>query len=542
MKPARPSTRAFRRAPSSCKICHGGVRLKCALLSLALLGLAGCASKGPLPTYATSSLPPLSESGQAIAPDRWWISFEDSGLNREVNRALGENFDLAVALHRLRAAQAVTQREASDLFPDLNGFFGQQNTFGPGPNVSRATWGLDAAYQVDLWGQIRSRIDAERLRTEATRADYHAVALSLSAEIARTWFALIEAYAQLELLDEQLETNKEKGLKAVELRYAIIGEGGGPNVLRQRQLVQSTLEQIIVVKSDVEVLEHRLAVLTGQPPQTATYAPGSVFPELPPLPYTGLPSELLNRRPDVRANYLALAAADRDLAAAVMDQYPRLDLTASLVNSAESPETLFRDWFFSIGGQLLGPILDGGQRRAEVDRRRALVCQRFNEYRQSILVALQEVEDSLALERYQIERIEKLETQAELAALASEQLLQYFITGEATYLDVLSANQSEQRLQRSLLSARLDLVLIRIGLYLALAGDFDTRPDLALGLPSDVPQLPSESTYVEQDAEPVSSDSPQASNELPGDNSEVPAPLEERSSMVQPAREIDINE
>lgn len=523
-----------------CAKCYSATGLvRQGLLLLAVFGLVGCASKGPLPTYATSSLPPLSESGQTVAPDRWWTSFEDEGLNREVNLALGENFDLAVALQRLRAAQALTRRETSDLFPDLNGFFGNQNTFGPGPNDSRINWGLDAAYQVDLWGQIRSRIEAERLRSEATRSDYHAVALTLSAEISRTWFALIEAYAQLELLDAQVETN-EKGLKAVELRYAEIGEGGSPNVLRQRQLVQSTLEQIIVVKADIEVLEHRLAVLTGQPPQTAAYLTGSVFPDLPPLPFTGLPSELLQRRPDVRANLLALAAADQDLAAAVLDQYPRLDLTASLVNSAESPETLFRDWFLSIGGQLLGPILDGGQRRAEVERRRALVCERFNAYRQSILIALQEVEDGLALERYQIERIEKLETQVELAEKASEQLLQFFITGEATYLDVLSANQSQQRLQRALLSARLDLILIRVGLYLALAGDFDTRPIATLYLPSDVPQVPSELLIEEQDAEPIANDTPQVTSESPPGGSDLPAPPEERSQMVLPAKEIDI--
>jgi NodT family efflux transporter outer membrane factor (OMF) lipoprotein len=519
---------------------HGGVSLRCLLLSIGLLALAGCASKGPQPKFSTNSLPPLSESGQEIAPDRWWLAFNDSGLNREVNRALGENFDLGLALQRLRAAQALTRREASDLLPDLNGFFASENRFGPRLDETRLNSGLEAAYQVDLWGQIRSRVDAERLRAEATRSDYHAVALTLSAEIARTWFALIEAYAQLELLDEQVETN-EKGLKAVELRYAEIGEGGSPNVLRQRQLVQSTLEQIIVVKADVEVLEHRLAVLTGQPPQTATYSPGSVFPELPSLPYTGLPSELLNRRPDVRANYLALAAADRDLAAAVLDQYPRLNLTSSLINSAARPEALFRDWFFSIGGQLIGPIIDGGQRRAEVGRRRALLWQRFNEYGQSILIALQEVEDGLALERYQIQRIAKIETQVELAARASEQLLQYFITGEATYLDVLSANQSQQRLQRSLLSARLDLILIRIGLYLALAGDFDTRPDAALNLPSDVPQLPSELNF-ELDAEPIFNVPPESSTELPGADSELPTPADEPSSMVQPAREIDINE
>lgn len=468
---------------------------------LLLIPLAGCASKGPTPSFAANTLPPLSASGEFTAPDRWWDSFADDGLNREVTLAMGENFDLGAALQRLRAAQALTRREASDLFPDLNGFVSNQNTFGPGPNDTRINWGLDAAYQVDLWGQIRSRVEAERLRTAATHSDYHAIALTLSAEIARTWFALIEDYAQLELLDEQVETN-ELGLKAVELRYAEIGEGGSPNVLRQRQLVQSTLEQIIVVKADIEVLEHRLAVLTGQPPQTASYTTGSTFPELPPLPATGLPSELLNRRPDVRASFQLLAAADQDLAAAVRDQYPRLDLSASLINSAENPESLFRDWFLSIGGQLLGPILDGRQRRSEVDRRRALVCQRFNEYRQTILIALQEVEDSLALERFQIERIEKLSTQVELAKKASEQLLQFFITGEATYLDVLSANQSQQRLQRSLLSARRELILIRVGLYAALAGSFDTRSQVASYLPAEDPQVPSDGSGEPQTGEP----------------------------------------
>ncbi len=484
----------------------------------------GCASKGPLPTFETSTLPALSDSGESVAPNRWWKSFEDDGLNRIVTQALGENFDLATALQRLRAAQSLTRREASDLLPDLDGFFSNQNTFGPGPSDTSISWGLDVAYQVDIWGQIRSRVEAERLRTDATQSEFQAVALTLSAEIARTWFTLIEAYAQLDLLDEQVENNK-KGLRAVELRFAEIGEGGSPNVLRQRQLVQSTLEQMIVVKADIEVLEHRLAVLTGQPPQTASYAPGSDFPVLPPLPYTDLPSDLLNRRPDVRSNLQALAAADQDLAAAVLDQYPRLDLSSSLINSAESPETLFRDWFFSIGGQLLGPILDGRQRRAEVERRRALVCQRFNEYRQSILIALQEVEDGLALERYQIERIEKLETQVELAKKASDQLLQFFITGEATYLDVLSANQSQQQLQRSLLSARLELILIRVGLYLALAGDFDIQAEVAVYLPSNVPQVTSKE---EQDAATIDDPSPKVDGDISRLESKRPEPREER--------------
>lgn len=457
---------------------------------LLLIGMMGCASKAPIPHFPTSSLPQMSESGETIAPQRWWTGFEDEGLDREVNLALGHNFNLAVALSRLRAAQALTRREASDWYWDVDGFAETSHTFGPGSDQTQTTWGLDANYQVDLWGQIRSRVDAERFRTAATRSDYHAVALSLSAEVARTWYSLVEAYAQLKLLQQQVDTNRE-GLQAVELRYAEIGEGG-PNVLRQEQLVQATLEQMVVVRASIEVLEHRLAVLTGQPPQTAGYAPGDSLPELPPMPSTGLPADLLNRRPDVRSAYLALAAADRDVAAAVSDQYPRLNLGASLVNSAQNSEAFFQDWFLSIGGQLIGPILDGGQRRAEVARTQAVLCQRFNEYRQAVLIALREVEDGLALERRQIERIELLEAQLENAELASRQLLQYFITGNTSYLDVLSTAQSQQRLQRSILSARLELIEIRIGLYLALAGGFNTQPVSNMELLSDESQVSSD--------------------------------------------------
>ena len=481
------------------------------------MGLVGCANRKATRDFPTRPLLPFSASGQIEMPDRWWTAFDDPALNLQVDQALGGNFTLAVALQRLRAARALARREASDLFPDVDGIIDTDSIFGSGPDRTSIAWGLDAAYQVDLWGQIQSRVEAERLRAEATHADYHAVALSLAAEVARTWFSLIEAHAQLELLDEQIETNRT-GLKAQELRF---GRGfvRSADVLRQRQLVESTLEQAVVVRARVEVLEHQLAVLLGQLPQAASYDPGAELPALPPLPDAGLPSELLMRRPDVRRDYLAFMAADRDLASAVSAQYPRISLTGSVINAAESPETLFRDWFVSIGSQLIAPLLDGGQRRAEVDRTTAVVRQRFNEYGQTMLNAFREVEDNLARERYQIQRIERLNAQVSLAQQASEQLVKQYLIGDADYLDVLSAIQAQQRLQRETLSARLELILIRIGLYLALAGDFDTRPQGFADSPSD-PDAP----------------------DLPADVLELPPGLEELPPPEEPAPEIDIDE
>lgn len=444
------------------------------LAVLTLLVFAGCAGRevvGPLPCPQPT---PFSESGEALMPDRWWMSFRDPALNDQINQAFDGNFELAAAADRLRAARAVTRLAASDLFPDVNAINDIQHNFNPGPDTTSWVWGLDAAYQVDIWGQIRSRVEAERLRTAATHADYHAIALTLSAEIARTWFSLIEARAQLELLDEQFETNKT-GLELQEERFA---EGfiRAPDVLRQRQLVESTLEQISIVKPQVEVLEHQLAVLLGQMPQSARYETGATLPEIPPLPNAGLPSELLRRRPDVRRDYLAFAAADRDLAAAITDQYPRINISGSVLNVSERPETLFRDWFVSIGGQIIAPLIDGGQRRAEVYRSGAVVRQRFNEYGQTMLVAFREVEDNLAREKYQIERLEHLDAQVELARQSSEQLREQYLIGDTDYLSILTAITAEQRLQRETLSAQLDLILIRIGLYLALAGGFEPVP------------------------------------------------------------------
>jgi NodT family efflux transporter outer membrane factor (OMF) lipoprotein len=446
-------------------------RVKRWLVLLPLVA-AGCAHRGaPASIPLTESFPPFSESGDSELPNRWWTAFNDPKLDHQIHHALVKNYSLAAALQRVSAARALARREASDLWPDLNGVADIGGTFGPGKDRANFPLGVDAAYQVDLWGEIESRVDAERFRAKATCADYHAIALTLSGEIARTWFSLVEAYAQTELLEEQIKTNRT-GLELQELRFGL-GLIRSADVLRQRQLLESTLEQAVIAESRIKVLEHQLAVLMGEMPQTASYETGSDLPDLPPLPATGLPCELVHRRPDVRRDYLALKSADRDLASAISAQYPRLSLTGSVLSIAERPETIFRDWFVFIGGQLIAPLLDGGQRRAEVDRTCAVKRELLNEYSQTILVAFREVEDSLAREKYQLLRIEHLKAQVKLAGQASGQLREQYLIGDVEYLDVLSASTGQQSLQRQLLSAQLDLVLIRVSLYLALAGDFE---------------------------------------------------------------------
>lgn len=450
----------------------GRSHLPALLLGGVLVAGVGCAAK-PEPVSMPSPPPEtFSSTGEAPLEQRWWTTFRDPALNRLMDRALTGNFDLESAWQRLRQARALIERESSDLYPDLDGLV-EAGARQPEPGEpERVALGLAAEYEVDLWGRIRSRVEAQRLRARASLNDYRAAALSLSAEVARTWYELVEARSQRDLLDEQVETN-EKVLRALRARFGT-GQIRAVDILRQEQLVEATRERLLAAESRVQVVEHRLAVLVGQPPQQGVEAMRADLPDLPPLPKTGLPAELVRRRPDVQRAYDLLLAADRELAAAISNRYPRLSLTASLTTAGEDAGDLFDDWARSIAGNLVAPLIDGGERRAEVDRAEALRSERLSDYAQATLTAFREVEDALIQERKQLDRIASLRQQVELASRTYEQLQIEYFNGLADYIDVLTALTDQQQLRRDLLAARLDLLDFRIGLYRALAGGFQT--------------------------------------------------------------------
>ncbi len=451
-----------------------------AILTLLLLVLAipltGCATRETGESPPVEPIPEtFSDSGTQSVPDRWWTAFGDTELNQLVNRALDENFDLKTAWNRLSAARAVVRRESASFYPDLEATASGEITRGErngttSPDDEELRLGLTSEYEVDLWGRIQSSVEAERYRARATLSDYRTAAISLSSEVTRTWYQLVEQHNQLNLINQQIETNR-KVLKLLKSRFDR-GQIRSADILRQRQLLESTREQRIQAESSMRVLEHRLAVLLGRTPQEGIGYEPDTMPVLPPLPHTGLPVDLLRRRPDVRGAYNRLKAADEELAAAISDQYPRLTLTASLSSSDDDARELFDDWARSFAGDLTAPLLDAGRRKAEADRARAVKKQRLYEYGQTILTSFQEVEDALIQEKKQLQRIRSLEQQIELAQRTIDRLRTQYLNGTGDFLDVLQALSEEQQLRRDLLSARLVHLERRIALYRALAGGF----------------------------------------------------------------------
>jgi NodT family efflux transporter outer membrane factor (OMF) lipoprotein len=417
----------------------------------------------------------FSFTGTEAIPEKWWTSFNDPVLNNLIDSALTENLNLAATWEQFMAAQAILRREKSSLWPDIelvarSAVSRPEPDFAGGENFQA---GLAAAYEVDLWGRIRAGIEAEEFRAEASFYDYQAAAMTLSAEISATWFQLLTFRKQLDLTNRQIETNEEI-IRLIRARFTS-GQIRAVDILRQQQLLESTRDQKIFFETQLRLLQNQLAVLLGRPPQNLSISAESDLPELPPLPETGLPLELIRRRPDVKQAYNQVLAADREMAVAIRNKYPRISFDIIAQSRSNNYGNLFQDWAYTLAGNLVAPLLYGGRNRAEVDRTTALKNQQLFLYGQTVLNSFREVEDALIQEQKQKERIEVLKRRLDLAQKTNKQLRIEFLNGLSEYLDVLLSLDQEQQLQRDILEARQTLLEHRITLYRTLAGGFETE-------------------------------------------------------------------
>jgi len=423
-------------------------------------------------------------SGNMMLPDKWWESLNDTHLNRMIETALEDNPSLRATWDRLLQAEAVANREGAPRFPTLNARTdASRSRDNTGRQTDRLTLGLSVAYELDLWGRVRANASAARFDREARQADVHTAAISLSSEIAKAWYALIEQRGQMAVLEKQIAIN-EQVLKLVTLRFRQ-GVAAAPDVLRQQQLIEQTRGETKDALSRIQTLTHQLAILLGQPPTSITFPEQTRLQSLPGLPSTGLPVEVLHRRPDVQTEFYNIQAADARIAAAIADRFPRIDLTGSLSTNlsstlaggsfAATPAGLFSSWLATVATQIVAPIIDAGGRAAEVDRNRALLSEALNTYESTILQALREVEDALTQEAQQRKKAASLEKQFQLATEVNDRLRARYIQGASNYLDILDALISQQNLERQILTARRTVIEYRVDLAKALAGSWDMK-------------------------------------------------------------------
>jgi len=446
------------------------------LFLIPLFLIVGCAVHPPqevsLPTDPPASYGERKSAGQPI--ERWWETFGDERLNRLMDEAFSGNLDLAQGMARLDAARAVLKSTGAARLPSLDarGEWSRENTpsfFGNNTGNSYRL-SLAAAFEIDLWRKEASRTRAATLETVAAREDLKTLYLTLAANVADLYYLASEQQEQLQLTDQTIRDVSET-TRRVERRYR---EGLVPALdldQARRNLAAAKARRPLYEKT-LQETKHALSLLAGRYPEEKVAEVVSL-PEIPSAFPSGLPSTLLARRPDVVAALARVKAADARTAAAIADRFPSINLAADYGTSSLAFSTGdIQGTFWKVIADAAAPLLDGGRRRAEVARSRALFRESLARYRQTVLTAFREVEDALVRNRTTEERITALREKVETDNAALRLSLDWYLDGLSDYLPVLAAQVASYTSRSELLDARRQLISDRITLARTLGGDW----------------------------------------------------------------------
>ncbi|HUH03773.1 MAG TPA: efflux transporter outer membrane subunit [Kofleriaceae bacterium] len=429
----------------------------------------------PVPVPAAFS----GDGTGAPLPDRWWRDFGDPELSRLIDAMFADNLQLRAAWARLRQGAALARQASSGKWPqvDLEASAARAENRINLPSIGQQTFSSNsfqisvrAGYEVDVWNKVASNAAAARLDVAAGRDEIEGLAMSMVAQLSEVWFELVHARAQRKLLNDQLDTNKIY-VELTELRFGQ-GQASALDVYQQQQQVLQIQANLALVEGAIAANQQALAVMLGKPPQTSVAGGPDVLPELPAPPGTGVPADLLVRRPDVRAAQKRVEAADYRVAAAVADRLPGLRLMGALSLSNANIGDLIAAPLYSIMASVTAPLFDGGRRKAEVDRNRAVVEEQLANFGQVLLSAMLEVEQSLVFERQQRLHLIELVQQVEVSGKALREARERYRQGLIDYLPVITALQAQQRTELALLGAQRQLISYRIQLYRALGGSW----------------------------------------------------------------------
>ncbi len=421
--------------------------------------------KGIHPLADGNDMYSLSVDG--IEPqNRWWLVLNDRVLDTLIIESLADSLTLKQAHARIEQAVAVDKQARSFLYPEVTGkASGESEWMGKGRREDSFTIGLGLSWEIDVWKRLSSANKATGYEMLASREELEAAALLLTAQVAETYYQIIEQNLKLALLERQI-TVGETLLELIELRFGY-GEASVVDVYQQRQQLASTRAQVPIVQSQLRTLENRLHILLGKAPVSTPLRLADDFPELPQLPSTGVPLDLLTSRPDLRRIYNQLVAVDYRVAEAVADRLPGITLTG---NGGFKDRLAAEGLLFSLLLGAAAPVLDWERRTAEIEKQKAVFKEELARYSQAYLTAIEEVENALWQERHQKELLKALEDQIRIARSNLTETRNRYSQGLTDYLPVLTAIQSLQKLERDIISSKRQLISIRILLYRAIGG------------------------------------------------------------------------
>jgi outer membrane protein TolC len=434
-------------------------------------------SEEPLPTDAEADALPQGKTEPEMVRDvRWWRQMGDPTLTSLIEEALRRNQAVRAGWARVQQARYIANRVRATRMPQI----GAVGSFNAAKNITPF-----ASYEVDLFARRAREHQGAKLDAEAARLDQEALAIVISAEVAEAWFDAVNSRVEVAVVQEQLDTDL-RFLELVELRYRE-GLNSAVDVHQQRQRVASQRALLAVSQARTELTDQRLSILLGEAPGREFPLDGKTLPDIGPTPTIEVPASLLDARPDIRAVQKRVEAEDRRVAAAVGARLPQvtIDFTPSYTwlrskitstgvlggaPGETTPAITASGFTWNTGATFAVPLFDGIAGRSQIQAQREVVDQLLEQYAETILTALFEVESSLVLERQERLRIQFLEEEFRLANITLEATRDRYRAGLSDFLPVLTALATRQISELQLVSSRRQLVSYRVQLYRALGG------------------------------------------------------------------------
>jgi NodT family efflux transporter outer membrane factor (OMF) lipoprotein len=417
-----------------------------------------------------------SEPKDALSRGPWWNIFSDDELTRLETQIDISNENVKAAAAAFDQAQALVAQARAGFWPSIAAAVGPQRTaIGSGPAATTVTAGVTANWTLDIWGQIRRSVESNRASAQASAAALAAAQLSAQGALATDYFEL-RAQDQLQRILDDIVLAEQQSLKITESRYRFGVAAKADVVSAQAQLLNSQAQQVNA-RIQRGILEHALAVLIGQQPAAFALAPAAMRADVPTVP-AGVPSALLERRPDVAEAERRVAAANAQIGVAKAAYFPTLTLSGSdqYTGGAFSRLITTSNRVWAVGPQLAETLIDGGLRRAQVAEARAAYEASVDTYRQTVLSSFQQVEDQIVTLRV-LEQQAVIEEAAVAAATEAERLtLNQYKAGTVPYSSVITAQTTRLNSEETALTVLSDRLQASVALIEALGGGWTTKP------------------------------------------------------------------
>ena len=401
----------------------------------------------------------------------WWELFGDADLNALVQQVEVSNQNVAAAVAAHAQSRALVREQRASLFPSV-ALDGSAKRSGGGASNGASNslqLGLGASWEPDIWGKLGRVVESAQANAQASDADLAAARLSAQGELATHYFSLRDADTELALVRSTVE-GFERSLKITQNRYDA-GIAPRTDVLQAQTQLANTRADLATLTSQRAVLEHAIAVLTGKAPAEFTLPVTAWNMTVPAVPLF-MPSELLQRRPDIAAAERAVAAANAQIGIQRAAYFPSLSLSGSIGNSGSRVADLFgaSTSLWSLGLSVAQTLFDAGATRARVEGAEAARDTAIARYRQTVLAAFQAVEDQLSSTRSLAEQASLRRAASEAADLTEQQLLNRYKAGQVSYTEVVTAQASALNARRTVSQLAASRQASAIALIQALGG------------------------------------------------------------------------